>query len=176
MWKINQFYKKNDVAKWTLGNEQSFKKHLEHHKFYPKGGWFKKQLFNFIIWVLGKLKLETDIVSSDDIVLINKSYRLDQTTLEKLISRQEVDLNWIWEEKPRYLIIGQDTFYELFDERATSFQRTQVELPIKREVQYNDEMVEMYGGVMPHDTETMFWGFNVLVVPWIEGCFLLPNI
>lgn len=176
MWKINQFYKKNDVDRWSLEKNKSLKGHLENHKFYPEGGWFRVKLFNIIMWLLDKLNLESGIVSSEKITLVNKSYRLDQTTLEKLIRRQSIDFGWIWDEKPRYLIIGQDTFEKLFNEKAMMFQKTQVELPLRREVQYSDEMIEMYGGVMPHDTETMFWGFNVLVVPWIEGCFLLPNI
>ena len=176
MWNINQFYKRTSVDNWSLIKEKSFANHLENNKFYPEGGWFKVKLFNIIMWLLKKLSLETNIVENNKITLVNKSYRLDQTMLEELIKHQMVDFDYIWNEKPRYLIIGQDTFEELFGDKATSFQRTQVELQLKREVEYSDEMVEMYGGVMPHEIETMFWSFNVLVVPWIEGCFLLPNI
>ena len=50
------------------------------------------------------------------------------------------------------------------------------ELQIYRDQKVYDRFDDFYNGEHQHERETMFWGFKIVMVPWINGCFLLPDV
>jgi len=170
-----KFYTKktNDIWKSHRG---TFYYYLQKHKFYVDGGWFKKKIFNIIMWILKKLNLKGDIVEASNNTLVMNSFSINKYDLMKMITKHKIDIEYIWEQKPRFLVVGQDVFNELCSSPLMNFLTYEEELPIHRDVPVYDRFGEFYGNKKQYRREQMFWGFKVILVPWINGCFLLPDI
>lgn len=59
--------------------------------------------------------------------------------------------------RPKYLIVGRDTYYEMTNETMKAH-------PFLINVQH------------PHYQGSMIFGLTVVMVPWIEGMFCLPDL
>lgn len=170
-----RFYIKETHDRWDYAPDDTLEDHLLRNKFYVDG-WFKKKVFNCIMWILKKLKIKISIVSAMDKTMVMKSFSFHKYDLQELLRHHKVDIDYIWEQKPRYLVVGQDVFHKLMGLPLENFGTVQSEIQIKRLVEYGDSFDEFYGNRPRQQTEIMFWGFKVVMVPWINGCFLLPEV
>ncbi len=170
-----RFYIKETHDRWDYAPDETLEAHLESNKFYVDG-WFKKKVFNCILWILKKLKIKTSIVTASAQTMVMKSFRIDRYDIEQLLVHHKIDIDYIWEQKPRYLVVGQDVFQKLTGSPLMSINTVEREIPIQRNVEYGDSFDDFYGNRPRQEIETMFWGFKVIMVPWINGCFLLPEV
>jgi len=171
-----QFYIKSDMPNWIgTGDDTSIADYIIDHKFYVKGN-FKKKIFDAIIWIMKKLNVRAVTLSNKEHTMVYKTYKFDQLDLEKLIKKHKIDLEYIWRENPKYLIMGQNVFQELFNEPSLHFSSidTEFRYNVSRSSydDFNDYNNRKYG----YEVDVAFWGFKILIVPWINGCFLLPSI
>jgi len=176
--RIDTFYVKDKVDWWTSPTSNSevlFSDFLKKYKFYTDS-WLKTKIFNITCWVLEKIGLKLELLLNVEKTVVYKSYRISYDDINYLIRKHSIDLEYIWHERPQYLVIGQDTFYKLYGKSATSFSMFPSELAINMDLPYYDSEFDKVNDRFSYRTETLFWGFKVLVVPWIDGCFLLPNI
>lgn len=171
------FYIKKEVRELWYGDIKtvSFDEFLSKHKFYTKG-FIKTKIFKLIMWLMRKLKMSIDIDMSNTREFLVK-YRIDYSNLYKVIKDQKIDLDYIMHERPKYLIIGNDIFEKLTGERAIGYGT----IPAELQLQFNSKRVydefDHYNFKPPvYEKEVMFWGFKIVVVPWINGCFLLPEV
>jgi len=166
-----RFYIKETTDKWDLSSETSINNFFKKNKFYVKGYWHKK-LFNVIMFLLKKLNIKSSIVSASDQTLVMKSFNFDRYDIEQIINKHKIDVDYIWNQKPRFLIMGQDVFQELQNKSLINFGVVDFEI----QLQNNNNFSDYYGSTPKYETEIMFWGFKIILVPWINGCFLLPDI
>ena len=170
-----RFYIKETHDRWQWEKFKTFDHYLTKNKFYTDGWWRKKAL-NVVIWILKKLKLKTDHVYAEPYDVVMRSHTIHRYDLEQVIRKHKIDMDFVWHERPRFLVVGQDVFQELTSEKLRAFHSYQEELPIYNDVPNYDRFGDFYGGQQQYRRETLFWGFKVLLVPWINGCFLLPDV
>lgn len=166
-----EFYIKSSVDNWVGKSDNvSMADYLTDHKFHVIGGNFKKKIFDAILWLMKKLDVRTINLVNEPKTMVYKRYRLTQDDIKNLIRRHKIDLEYVWRENPRYLVVGQDVFQKLFNDQATHYSS------IDMEFRYNVARAQSDWGNVTYGSDVVFWGFKVLIVPWINGCFLLPNL
>jgi len=171
-----KFYIKKKYDHWSSLQDVSINDILDKYKFYPDT-WLTKKIFPVILWLLKKLNLKAGASISENKSSIYKSYTIHSMDIMELLRQQNIDVNYIWHENPQYLVMGNDIFKKITGDYAEHFGYFNSELKMYMKRNYYDDF-DAYNNkpYNKYDTETMFWGFKVLVVPWINGLFLLPNI
>lgn len=171
-----QFYIKEHNDIWKYQTNVPLIHILEKYQFWADG-WFTKKIYSVILWLLKKMKLRSGITKAEPNTFVMKSYRMYPDQITELIKKHKIDIEYIWHEKPQYLVIGNDAFYQLMKEKPEGFSMINQELQMYNDVPYYDEFDD-YNNRKGQNfrRDTMFWQFKVLVVPWINGCFLLPNL
>ena len=165
------YYVKETPDIWEPLYDTSFNKFLEKNKFYIDG-YFKKMFLSSVLWLLKKINIKCDIVSANKKNFIVHKYRIDNVDLVNLIKESKIDMNYVWRENPKYLIMGNDKFEKLTNILSYEMISINHEMIINSQKPSHDE----YGSYNNrYHTDTMIWGFKIIVVPWIDGCFLLPN-
>jgi hypothetical protein len=169
-----KFYIKKNEQIWSSLQEVSINDIFDKYKFYPES-WLLKKIFPVIIWLLKKMKLKSSASVASIKTMNYKSYNIESYDLFQLILKHKIDIEYIWKEKPKYLVMGNDIFYKLMHEAPNNFTIFQQELLLQRQYDYYDDFNAYNNKSMNKDIERMFWGFKVVIVPWINGLFLLPD-
>jgi len=170
-----QFYIKESVGAWEDYKKNiSFDEFLQENKIYTDG-WLKKKVLYGIMWLLSKIDLKVEIVSADKKVMIHK-ITLNTDDIISLIQKNKVNLEMVWEEHPRFLVLGQKQWFELTNEKAYHFSKMSYELLLKRQIKTYDRFDSVFNGSEKYQTETLFLGIQILVIPWVDACFFLPDV
>ena len=170
-----RFYIKKKEDRWSPLQDVYLNSILDKYKFYPDT-WFTKKIFPVILWVLRKLNLKAPTSLADEVNMTYVSYTIHSMDIMDLLYKHKIDMSYIWNEKPQYLVMGNDIFKKLTGYYAESFGYINQELKLYRKYKYYDDFDAFNNRPDHYDTEITFWGFKVLIVPWINGMFLLPNI
>ena len=171
-----QFYTKETVDRWKYDLTIPLADYLEKNKFYTDG-WFKNKILDAILWISRKIDLKIDLIKAHDEVRLYK-HSINSDDLLDMIYQHKVDMNVVWQEQPRYLILGQKQWQKLTGVTLHNFACVDYEVCLKRMVNYQDRFDAIFNNNNKRrfETKTLFWGFKILVTPWIDGCFLLPDI
>lgn len=86
-----------------------------------------------------------------------KSVTIDQKKVFDLLFEHRTNIEYMWNKKPKYLICGRDKSLELFQE-ANTYLNIHIETKLSWE------------------NETEIMGCQLIVVPWIDGLFFLPDL
>jgi len=176
MKNATQLYTKDKISYWHgHGDSISIADHLIDNKFCVNG-WFKKKVFNVMIWLMNKLDVRSIHLANIPREMVTKSYNITQIQIEELIKKYKIDLEYIWRENPKYLIMGQNVFQELFNEPSLHFSSIDTEFRYNVARPSYDDFNDYNNRKFGYEVNVAFWGFKILIVPWIDGCFLLPSI
>lgn len=166
------FYTKNIFNWWNKTERNVTFDYLINNKIkFHVDSKIKKYILNFIIWFMKKVDFRMDIICSEPKETIYKENVINDENIIELIRKYKINVEYIWREKPKYLIVGQDEYYKLTKEYAHSIQHTNCELKFYVDKNVYDGMNHSH-----NERETSFWGFKLVVIPWISGCFILPEL
>jgi hypothetical protein len=96
-----------------------------------------------------------------------KRVDIDLNKLVDALMRNRADVEMLYHKRAKYLVVGADKFEDLVTspEVQASYMMFEVPLHFNARAGYN-------GRPMPQ----MFAGLQVVVVPWIDGMFVLPEL
>ena len=169
------YYVKETPDIWEFNKDIFFNKILDENKVYAEG-YFKKNFLKGILWLLRKLNLKCDIISSHKENFTVQKHRIDNVDLIKLIQKSKIDMEYVWRENPKYLIVGYDQYEKLVGSAPTALTFLDNELTYHVNRPTYNEFDDYNNKLMKMNAEVMIWDFKIIVVPWINGCFLLPSL
>ena len=170
-----KFYIKKDEQIWSSLQNISINDILDSYKFYPES-WILKKIFPFVTWLLKKMNLKSPASVAEIQTMNYVSYTIKSYDLQQLIIKHKIDVEYIWKEKPKYLVMGNDVFHELMGSVPSEMITIQQEILLHKQYDYYDEFDDYNNKPFKHnDIEHIFWGFKIVVVPWVNGLFLLPD-
>jgi hypothetical protein len=91
--------------------------------------------------------------------------RLDLDKLVDALMRNKIDVERIYNKRAKYLVIGGDKWLALTNDTAHNLQMFTVPYDFNARVGFNST-----------PTPKMFAGLKVIVVPWVDGLFVLPEL
>lgn len=130
----------------------------DKYQYDPKGRWPWLQRACF--WVLKKLGAFASF-SEEHIQRVD----IDLDKLVEAVMRNRADVEMLYRKRAKYLVVGADKFYELSVSVQPHYMTFTVPHQFNARVGYNNRP-------MPQ----MFAGLQVIVVPWIDGMFVLPEL
>jgi hypothetical protein len=134
----------------THEKENLWELNKDRFEFNPKGKfpWLQKRLFKLLRWMKA---------DSFDKVIKYNTRTIDTSKIVEAIRFNKYDIERLYYKKARYVIMGYDAFTAL-DGEMREFLR--FEAPIRMGMGNRSEIM----------------GLEIIVVPWIEGFFVLPDL
>lgn len=131
---------------------------LDTFQYNAKGKypWLQKLCFKALRWLRASALLQEGEV---------RRVRLDLDDLVKAIMINQSDVEYIYHKRAKFLIVGHDKFKELAKCEEFDYHFFDIPSNYRANVGYDREP-------MPY----LFRGLRVVVVPWIDGMFVLPDL
>jgi hypothetical protein len=141
-----------------MSRETLWKTDFDQYEYDPKGKWPLIQRACF--WVLRKLKAFARFGATE----IRRT-ELDLDKLVEAVMRNRADVMLLYNKQAKYLVVGMDRWYELTGAGDRNYLTFEVPHSFHARIGYDNKPLPQ-----------LFAGLKVIVVPWIDGMFVLPEL
>jgi hypothetical protein len=144
------------VATFHVASQREYVPRPDAFQFNAKAGWVRLQRLCF--WFLAKIG-----AYDMQAVVSYKRVDLNLDDVVRATLEHEQNIYTLTHRKGKYLVVGNKQWMELAKQAADQF----VMFPFPPNYRAN---------IHPREHQNMFAGMKIVVVPWIDGLFVLPDL
>lgn len=158
-----------DIIRFHTYEPMKITTEIESLKFEPNLTKWYQRLF---LWIGRKLGI---IYYGFDKVVKYKTQQIDLSDIKKAIAENKTNLLLMSQKRAKYVIVGRKQFEELHTQSANEIYQIQHLGTHRFEWYQPNPYSERYYGGMAQPPLKMSMDLQVIYVPYIDGCFVMPD-